>query len=264
MVGQRGLRNMVLAAPWALLMLGMTVLEVQGALQAPAAGHWRRSSRACPRLEKPQAEDVGFLVINLDRSPQRLARMRQSFKEHNLPPFERVRGVEASPDGGPYDVPRLVRGLKWADYGTSLAHLRAWKAAARSNYPWNIIIEDDATLLPNASYLELPPIPVDCDLILFRPSTIFEREDICEETPVQDAYWGYGMVAYLVSREGAQRMIQKASRGFGGPIDGHIWYHNHVCTMRQDYISHYECTAPCKDSIRTWLNGELADMPAPD
>ena len=34
--------------------------------------------RACPALDQPK--DVGFLVINLDRSPGRLARMRKAFE----------------------------------------------------------------------------------------------------------------------------------------------------------------------------------------
>ena len=37
----------------------------------------RETERYCPALEQP--ENVGFLVINLDRSPGRLQRMRDAF-----------------------------------------------------------------------------------------------------------------------------------------------------------------------------------------
>lgn len=80
------------------------------------------SNKACPTLVEPS--DVGFLVINLDRSPQRLERMREMFDELGIPQFERVPGVEVRSGGGPYDVPRLTEGLKPADYGTCLAHLK--------------------------------------------------------------------------------------------------------------------------------------------
>ena len=71
-------------------------------------------------------------------------------------------------------------------------------------------------------------------------------------------------VAYLVNRAGAKRLMEAAKMGFRLPIDGHIWYHNQVYAMPEDWISHPSCPSPCKDSVRTWLNGELGDVPAPD
>jgi hypothetical protein len=58
-----------------------------------------------------------------------------------MPQFKRVPGVEVRLENEPYDVPRLHPALKLADYGTCLAHLRAWKAAAAGDADWHVILE---------------------------------------------------------------------------------------------------------------------------
>lgn len=87
--------------------------------------------------------------------------MRTRFHELALPDFKRVPGVEVqlrhrSAAAGPaegvaakdarsqveaYAVPRLSRHLKDADYGTCLAHLKAWEAARDGDADWHIILE---------------------------------------------------------------------------------------------------------------------------
>lgn len=92
----------------------------------------------CPPLLQP--DDIGFFVINLDRSVKRLERMRQRFDELGLPQFERVPGVEYK-RGKRYSVPLKSKYLKPADYGTALAHYKAWKYVYASRKRWSIIIE---------------------------------------------------------------------------------------------------------------------------
>eukprot|EP00043_Microstomoeca_roanoka_P009411 m.89390 g.89390 ORF g.89390 m.89390 type:complete len:157 (+) comp14576_c1_seq1:105-575(+) len=123
--------------------------------------------------------------------------------------------------------------------------------------------QDDTELLPNVTYNgPWPKVPKDADLVLLRRSTIFEASPVCKQTPVLKADWGFGMVGYLVSRAGAKRMIQEAERaGFAGPIDGHIWYHNKVYVMGEDWATHPPCANPCPTSIRTYLNGEITEEP---
>lgn len=151
MVLRRWLLLVVLAVCWgqpAVVLLGAQAQEEaagtgaswsmpQGAVPAVAA------AGECPRMLQPR--DVGFLVINLDRSPGRLQRMREQFAALGLPPFERVPGVEVTAQrlaaGQAYDVPRLHAGLKPADYGTCLAHLRAWKHAYNGSRRWYIVLE---------------------------------------------------------------------------------------------------------------------------
>eukprot|EP00049_Salpingoeca_infusionum_P019516 m.362241 g.362241 ORF g.362241 m.362241 type:complete len:346 (-) comp20236_c0_seq1:291-1328(-) len=210
----------------------------------------------CPKMLQPK--DVGFLVINLDRSPKRLQRMRDRFEELGLPQFERVPGVEYHPERGPYDVPLKHRGLKPADFGTCLAHLKAWKHVYSGSKRWYVVLEDDTELLENATYLgPWPKIPVDADLTLLRVSSMFETHPVCKDTPVLRATWGFGMVGYLVNRAGAGRLIKGAKDGFASPIDGHIWYHNKVYVTDKDWVTHGPCANPCPTSIRTYLNGEI-------
>lgn len=79
---------------------------------------------------------------------------------------------------------------------------------------------------------------------------------------LQKADWGFGMVAYLVNRAGAKRMMGEAERaGFRSPIDGHVWYHSKVYAMGEDWITHPPCKSPCPTSIRTYLNGEIDEEP---
>eukprot|EP00039_Didymoeca_costata_P015283 m.257564 g.257564 ORF g.257564 m.257564 type:complete len:81 (-) comp16190_c0_seq9:3907-4149(-) len=78
------------------------------------------------------------------------------------------------------------------------------------------------------------------------------------------AYWGFGMVAYLISKAGAERLLKTVDRGISTPLDGLIWYRNSVYVTRKDYIYHPPCDNPCPTSVRTWFNGELKESEYPD
>eukprot|EP00041_Stephanoeca_diplocostata_P030567 m.929048 g.929048 ORF g.929048 m.929048 type:complete len:330 (-) comp23781_c0_seq1:377-1366(-) len=218
----------------------------------------------CPELRKPT--NVHFMVINLDRSINRRRRMRSAFMELELPMFERVPGVlvtDATVDS--MHPKRLSTSLKLADYGCALAHRRAWQRVVDGDHEWVVIIEDDAELVESVNYTDLPAVPTDADLVLFRAGTIMRWAPVCEATSVMRAYWGFGMVAYLVSKDGAQRLLDSTSGGLRSPLDGHIWYQNAVYSTRTDYIWHPPCSNPCPSSVRTWLNGELPqDIRFPD
>ena len=118
---------------------------------------------------------------------------------------------------------------------------------------------------------------------------------VCATSPIQRAYWGFGMVAYLVkcvvsvlcqryicfviyislpnspkfplncSRPGARRLLGTSANGMRGPIDGHVWYPNTIYATATDYITHHACeTGNCRSSVRSWLNGDFPDMAYPD
>ena len=151
-----------------------------------------------------------------------------------------------------------------------------------------LLHQDDAELVTGANFTgPWPKVPADADVVLLRFSTVTESEPVCEETSIrvraesrthlhqarlfvvpnllhppacppltQRATWGFGMVGYLVSRKGAERLVAGAARGFAGPADGHIW-RQQVYTMDRDWVTHYTCENPCPRSIRTYLNNEL-------
>ena len=130
------------------------------------------------------------------------------------------------------------------------------------------------------------------DFMLFQSESIRRSQRVCAMTPVQRAYWGFGMVAYLVkyvclhslhnhktvfafvfffsssrffSRPGARRLLEQSVHGMRGPIDGHVWYHNTVYATTDAYIGHRKCEmGNCRASVRSWLNGDFPDMDYPD
>ena len=83
------------------------------------------------------------LVINLDHRADRLAEIRNEFR--NWPtPLERVPAV------------RLTPGWK----GCSASHLNCIRVAKQRGYPWVLVLEDDCMLTPDASrrFQEMLPI----------------------------------------------------------------------------------------------------------
>eukprot|EP00035_Acanthoeca_spectabilis_P005611 m.115605 g.115605 ORF g.115605 m.115605 type:complete len:351 (-) comp13097_c0_seq2:106-1158(-) len=210
----------------------------------------------CPPLVKPT--DVHFILINLDQSKNRRRKMRAEFVRQGLPMFERVPGVLVTEANVDQHTPRRTSGsLKLADYGCALAHRRAWQRVVDGAHEWVVILEDDAELVDGVNLTDLPAVPHDADLLLFRAGTIMRWAAVCRDTEAFRAYWGFGMVGYLVSRSGAARLLAATAGGLDKPLDGVIWFTNAVYATQRDYIWHPPCDNPCPSSVRTWLNGEL-------
>lgn len=120
------------------------------------------------------------MVINLDRSINRLNKMRAAFEAKGLPLFERVAGVLVTADRD-YQPPRLTKSLKLADYGCALAHREAWKRVVAGPHEWVVILEDDAvlvdtvnlTVLPKVSWLYTPPLSLPLLFSLLLPLLFF-------------------------------------------------------------------------------------------
>lgn len=153
------------------------------------------------------------LVINLDRSTDRLAHMSSAFDAMGLP-FERVPAVDG----------RLARsgksagggdGLTDAELGCLLSHMACWNLAAASADRWTAIFEDDVHFSADAAaFLAAAAwIPDDADLI--------KLETFLEATLLgirgKPAGAGHrvrplrgnhlGSAGYIVSREAAARLL---------------------------------------------------------
>jgi glycosyl transferase family 25 len=96
---------------------------------------------------------VVAFVINLDRSPERLALMGSQLEALNMP-FTRVPAIDArlASAEGKFD-PRLYRRrhgreVRLAEVGCYLSHLAAMQAFLATEARYALILEDDATLLP--------------------------------------------------------------------------------------------------------------------
>ena len=178
--------------------------------------------------------------------------------DRGLPKFERIPGVIVTAENvDRMTPPRLSKQLKLADFGCALAHRRAWQRLVDGPHEWAVVLEDDAELIDSVNYADMPKVPVDADMVLFRTGTILRWQPVCTETSVMRAYWGFGMVAYLISKSGAARLLKETAGGLSTPLDGKIWYSSNIYVTRTDYIWHPPCANPCPSSVRTWLNKEL-------
>ena len=100
----------------------------------------------------------GVFLINLDRSPERLAQAHQNFFAAGVP-FERVTGVDASKeDVSGYAIDRsafsVIHGRhapRKSEIGCYQSHLHALYAFLDSGKEFGIILEDDA--LPEPHFL---------------------------------------------------------------------------------------------------------------
>ncbi|MGE5452937.1 MAG: glycosyltransferase family 25 protein [Acidobacteriota bacterium] len=95
-----------------------------------------------------------ILLINLDRSPERLARCAAILDRLGLP-WERVPGVDGAqldpaylkrlnPQPAPHG--EWFRGLSAGELGCFLSHLKCWQLIADRQLPCAIILEDDFDL----------------------------------------------------------------------------------------------------------------------
>lgn len=96
-------------------------------------------------------ERCGVFLINLDRSPERLAQAHQNFSAAGVP-FERIAGVDASlEDVSPYAIDLSAfstthgrHAPRKSEIGCYQSHLRALGAFLDSGKEFGIILEDDA------------------------------------------------------------------------------------------------------------------------
>lgn len=96
---------------------------------------------------------MNIFVINLARSPERLAHMTATLGAMGLA-FERVEAVDGRSlsRSERTTFEEAHRGpLPWtaAEIGCFLSHLETWRRAARSSSRWSLIFEDDVKLSPS-------------------------------------------------------------------------------------------------------------------
>lgn len=98
------------------------------------------------------------LVINLDRSPERLESISKQLSAQGLS-FQRIPardGRKLSPEElsrleAPYDAPEkfVFRKALWpTEIACFLSHATCWEKLVKSNCEWGLIMEDDIVLSP--------------------------------------------------------------------------------------------------------------------
>ncbi|MDR7219756.1 glycosyltransferase family 25 protein [Aminobacter aminovorans] len=173
-------------------------------------------------------------LINLDRSPERLARMTGVFADLGLE-FTRVPAVDGDqlPVGTGSPIPSrpgLFYQLGAGETACFLSHRICWQAAVSSEVKYSAIFEDDAHLADVAGDLlrQSNWIPPDADIIKLETTlvrTFFDRKSTCEigGRSVRRLRGAHaGACGYIITREAARKLID-ASVGFVDPVDQFIF-----------------------------------------
>ena len=174
-------------------------------------------------------------MINMDRNPERLAFMRSNFDRLGISferfpavdgrklgdaAFERFKSTRPLRNSGDSYAPR---GRQWtpSKMGCFLSHHSLWTIAANSPDRFTAIFEDDVHVAPALKHFLANDhwIPEGCDIIRFEAS--YNRIRLAHRPLAQMAgrtlyrvvtsqfehCWPIGNGGYIISREGARKLI---------------------------------------------------------
>lgn len=174
-----------------------------------------------------------IMVINLDRAPERLERIRTIFDAAGVP-FERMRAVdgrqlsEAEIDRWRQGEPRFYL-LGPGETACFLSHRQCWEIAARTGEPV-VIFEDDIHLGRDAAELLGDPswIPADAHLIKIDThlrKTMVDRKGIAIPSQRRLARLRAMHVAaagYVITPAGAGLLLEQ-TLNFSDPVDQYMF-----------------------------------------
>lgn len=164
-------------------------------------------------------------VINLERSPERLAAIASRLEEIGVP-FERIEAVDGrtlsdsvAEEVSPAHVVSKTyhRALSKAEVACSLSHRKAWRKIVEDDLDFAVVLEDDAQILDNfAEVLELlAELPcADWDFIKLYAlkrggeKNIARRFDFRGHTLITYHKFPLGFQGQAISRRGAKSLLQ--------------------------------------------------------
>jgi len=157
------------------------------------------------------------VVINLDRSPERLAMFREQAERLGIA-FERLPAVDAA------TIRNQHGDLTSYEIACFESHRLAWRSLVESGEPWLAVFEDDVWLAPPlAALLAMSDFPANVDLI--KLETFAEPVRISPRAlsfqgfalhRLQTLHWG--SAGYILSRHAAIRLLAR-TEGFRHPVD---------------------------------------------
>jgi len=173
------------------------------------------------------------LVINLDKSHRRMARISARLDELGIP-FERISGVYGADlseqEIAKHYCPQLNkknyrRPLRLGEIGCYMSHLKAWQTIVDRELPCALILEDDIIINAELKPLvqRLSRMVADFDIVKLyckksNPKIIFRtpidsRHHLCRFRKVLS-----GNLAQLITLEAAKKMLATYQQ-FGRPVD---------------------------------------------
>lgn len=178
-----------------------------------------------------------ILVINLDRSPDRLEHMHKVFAEQGLS-FERVSAVDAN-NLSAEEIMLWRQGepsfyeLGAGEVGCFLSHRKCWEIAAASSEPYTVICEDDIFLGHNAAAIfgSFAWLPDDAGIVKLEASrhkVLIGTEKAAEIDgrtlhPLLRDFTAAG--CYLISRQCAAHLVAMTNT-FCDPVDQYLFNGN--------------------------------------
>ncbi|MBS0238117.1 MAG: glycosyltransferase family 25 protein [Proteobacteria bacterium] len=172
--------------------------------------------------------DIPIFLINLDRSPDRLAFMTSQANSIGFN-FERLKGVEgcAVPEWLANDFEGATT-ITAGQIGCYASHLVAAKTIVDRNLPYAVILEDDATLSPD--FLECAANapkaingPWDYIHLSAKPKrSVISVAPVKNRLLVRFTYLPFNLAAYVLSNSGARKMLAPGPRT--RPVDIDVWY----------------------------------------
>lgn len=166
------------------------------------------------------------IVINLDRSTDRLAHITQEFARVGMA-FERFRGVDRT------DLPdsvkayfcdasgRIASPLRPGEIGCYASHLAVWQRISAGDYGPSVLVCEDDMVLPEG-FAELVSVVIQCapngwDLINLSGRTKRAVVPVCEIADGQHHLVRFSrdpgsLAAYLISQDGARKLLRAGIR----------------------------------------------------
>lgn len=154
------------------------------------------------------------LVINLDRSIDRLAHVTAEFARIGMP-FERVAAMDASAEDDPhvFDI-GIANGLSAGETACFISHRICWRLIAEGNEPYAAVFEDDVVFSDGAEHYlaDARWLPRGADLV--KLETFFHKVPLGS---ARFAHHGHalhkldgphaGSAGYILSRKAARKLL---------------------------------------------------------
>ncbi len=168
------------------------------------------------------------LVINLDRSPERLGEFQGEAARCGLA-FERLAAVDgrALPEIATLVDPKFrFQPVGRGEVAIFLSHRAAWRIAATGTDRWTAVMEDDARLADDVPALLAAIEEIDPDAGIVRLETTLRRvlidDDSVALVPGRSLHrmrsWHGGTAAYAIHRNTAADLLARSER-ISDPLD---------------------------------------------
>lgn len=192
---------------------------------------------------------IKALLLNLDRSPDRLEAIAAQFKTIGVH-FERMSAVDGKvateEEFQKFVSLRQRDGNLWnrGRMGCFLSHYNAWIAAANSADPYTAVFEDDMHLSPGLKeFLATDAwIPRECEIVRLEPSTnrvwldpeILAAREGRRLRKVKSTTWCAG--GYIISRDAARKLVA-LPESVHGSVDSFLFCFEESAIARSLHLS---------------------------